>query len=138
MIELRGSQLNSPETEVAIAFFDRYRRDFDSNDWKAFTAHFHEPFVTVRSDGSVHFLPSRVEAEKFFQTVADNWQREGYDRFSTTNYAVMPIGKFSLLATFDWEMLRQDGSLVRKWRQSYQLISVERQWKVLASTFHAT
>jgi hypothetical protein len=130
--------LNSAETQEAIAFFDQYRRDFDRSDWKAFRAHFHEPFVTVRGDGSVHFLPSHIEIEEFFQTVANNWRREGYNRFSTSNYAVVPLGKFSLLASFDWEMLREDGSLIRKWRQSYQLVSIERQRRVLASTFHAT
>jgi hypothetical protein len=43
-----------------------------------------------------------------------------------------------LLVTLDWHMLRGDGSLIRRWRQSYQVILVAQEWQVLTSTFHAT
>jgi hypothetical protein len=110
--------------------------EFDKTNWMTFTSLFHEPFVTVRGDGGVKLFQSRGETRKFFETVADAWRREGYHRFTTTNFEVMPMGRLSRLVTFDWEMLRADGSLLRKWRQSYQLILIQSEWKVLSSTFH--
>jgi hypothetical protein len=50
--------------------------------------------------------------------------------------AVVPIGALSALATMDWEMLREDGTVIRRWRQSYNLLRVETEWRILASTFH--
>jgi hypothetical protein len=123
--------------DQARDFFDRYRREFDSSNLEAFASLFHAPFMTVRGDGSVHHLQSHEEAQQFFKTVAAVWRDEGHGRFSTANFEVMPLGKFSSLVTFDWEMLRQDGSLVKEWRQSYQLIAVRQDWTVLVSTFHA-
>jgi hypothetical protein len=121
----------------ARVFFDHYHREFDKPDWEAFSLFFHEPFMTVRGDGSVYLLKTQSDTRQFFETVAAAWRREGYERFSTANFESMPLGKYGLLATFDWEMLRQDGSIMKRWRQSYQLIAVRQDWKVLASTFHA-
>src|SRR5262245_17631214 len=128
--------MKNPAFEEAIAFFERYRMEFDKANWMTFTSLFLEPFVTVRGDGSVKLFQSRGETRKFFETVADAWRGEGYHRFTTTNFEVMPMGRLSRLVTFDWEMLRADGSLLRKWRQSYQLILIQSEWKVLSSTFH--
>ena len=122
--------MNASLTEEVMAFFERYRTGFDDAHWGSFTSLLHEPFVTVRGDGSVKFLESRAEARQFFETVANTWRGEGYDRFATSNFEAMPMGRLSRLVTFDWEMLRADGSLLRKWRQSYQLILVQHEWKV--------
>lgn len=129
--------MNGPEFEEAVAFFEQYKNDFDNANWVSFASLLHEPFVSVRGDGSVKFCASRGEAQSFFENVADTWRRESYDRFRTSKLEVMIMGKFSRLVTFDWEMLRADGSVLRKWRQSYQLIATENAWKVLGSTFHA-
>jgi len=124
-------------TQEATTFFEAYGREFDNCDWVAFTALLHEPFMTVRGDGSVHLLKSRAEARQFFENVSSVWRQEGYIQCVTSNYEVMMLGRFSRLVTFDWELVRKDGTVLRKWRQSYQLISVLQEWKVLGSTFHA-
>jgi hypothetical protein len=38
--------------------------------------------------------------------------------------------------TVDWELLRADDSVIRKWRQSYNLVRVDGGWQILVSTFH--
>jgi DNA-binding response OmpR family regulator len=99
---------------------------------------YHEPCLSVRADGSVRCLQTRDEARRFFEGVSTAWRREEYERFETSDLEVVPIGQRCLLVTLDWHMLRGDGSLIRRWRQSYQLIMVAQDWQVLTSTFHAT
>jgi hypothetical protein len=130
--------MHNQPTQDMKGFFERYGRDFDNRDWMAFTALLHEPFFTVRGDGSVHFLPSRDAARTFFENVSNVWRQEGYERCVTNNYEMMVLGRYSQLATFDWELLRKDETVIRKWRQSYQLIFIQQEWKVLGSTFHGT
>jgi hypothetical protein len=36
----------------------------------------------------------------------------------------------------DWELRRGDGSLIREWRQSYNVVRVGKGWQILLSTFH--
>jgi hypothetical protein len=123
--------------EEAARFFARYRAEFDNANWPGFASLFHEPCLTVRGDGTVRYLNSRAEAAPFFKTVADAWRREGYFRFTTSNFDVVPIGRNGMLVTFDWEMLDKDDRLIRKWRQSYQLVRAGGSLQVLTSMFHA-
>ena len=39
-------------------------------------------------------------------------------------------------STMDWEMRREDGTAIRRWRQSYNLVAVDGRWRILASTIH--
>lgn len=127
----------SPSEEQVAAFFERYATAFDRRDWPVFVSLLHEPLLTVRSDGSVRCLRSHGEARHFFEEVASGWRDEGYHRFVASNLEVLPLGNRSLLVTLNWEMLRENGTPVKVWRQSYQLLKVENEWKVLAFTYHA-
>ncbi len=46
------------------------------------------------------------------------------------------MGGRSALGTVTWELLREDGSVLRAWRQSYNLARVEGGRQVFASTYH--
>lgn len=123
------------ETEV-YAFLDLYRREFDSADGTRIAKLYHAPCVSVRGDASIHCLQSTEKVTHFFQSVADAYRREGYRSSRFSNVDVLAIGGRSALATLDWEMLRADGSVVRKWRQSYNLVRAGIEWQILLSTFH--
>ena len=118
------------------AFLDKYLDAFDSIDGQRIAALFHIPAVTMRGDGSIHSLQSRQELASFFQGVADTYQKDGYAGGRFEELQVSPIGGRSALATLDWVMLRRDGSFIRKWRQSYNLVRVDSGWQILVSTFH--
>src|SRR5262245_59571165 len=126
--------------EQVRRFFETYANTFDSisiDGAAAFVQLYHAPSVTVFRDGSVHCLQSREEQQAFFQKVADGYYREGYRGGGPfTNLDVVAIGTRSALATMDWELLREDKTVIRRWRQSYNLLRVGTEWRVLAGTFH--
>ncbi len=118
------------------AFFEAYSKAFESIDGNRIAALYHMPTVTMRGDASIHCLQSREELARFFQGVADTYFRDGYRSGSFKNLQVVPIGERSALATMDWELRRGDGSLIREWRQSYNVVRVGNGWQILVSTFH--
>jgi hypothetical protein len=122
----------------AIEFFERYRTEFDSCRWTEFTSLFHEPCLTVRGDGTVRYLNSHEDAAPFFESVAQTWREEGYHRFATENFEVLPIGRTGILVTFDWIMLGEADVEIRRWRQSYQLVRIQERIQVLTSMFHGS
>ena len=124
--------------DEARIFLEDYNRAFASIRGDRIAALYHEPCITVRGDGSVHVLQSRAELALFFQGVADTYHRDGYRNGRFSGLEVAPIGERSALITLDWEMLREDGSLIRQWRQSYNLVRVGAEWQILASIFHLT
>ncbi|MBI3029903.1 MAG: DUF4440 domain-containing protein [Candidatus Rokubacteria bacterium] len=123
-------------TEEVSAFLKEYMEAFGSFSGARIAALYYTPCVTLRADGSIHCLQSRLDIERFFQGVADAYYRDGYRSSRFTNLDVVPIGGRSTLATVTWELLREDGSVLRQWRQSYNLVRVEKGWQILASTFH--
>jgi hypothetical protein len=54
----------------------------------------------------------------------------------TKDLDVVPMGGRSVLGIVTWELLREEGSVLRQWRQSYNLVRVEAGWQILASTYH--
>ncbi len=124
-------------TEVK-AFFVQYNEVFATFDGKQVAALYYMPTVTMRGDGSIECLRSQEDLAAFFQGVIDTYRNDGYAGSNPKNLEILPIGDLSALATMDWEMLRQDGSLIRTWRQSYNVIRTPAGWRILVSTFHVT
>lgn len=117
-------------------FFKRYNDAFLAIDGNRIAALYYMPTLTMRGDGSIHCLQSREELARFFQGVADGYYRDGWRGGDFKDLQVTPIGGRSALATLGWEMRRADGSLIREWRQSYNLVRIGSGWQILVSTFH--
>ena len=118
-------------------FLDDYTRAFDAREAVAIAMLYHVPSVTMRGDGSAQCFQSRGELQQFFQGVADGYHQEanlGPGRYH--GLTIQPIGARSVLVTLEWEMVRTDGSIVREWRQSYNLVRVDGRWQIFVSTFH--
>jgi hypothetical protein len=125
-------------TEELSLFFEQYNQAFASIDGERIAALYHAPTVTMRADGSIHCLQAREELARFFRGVAESYRREGYRNGRFKNLQIVPIGGRSALATMDWELLRGDGSVIRQWRQSYNIVRVGTAWRILVSTFHVS
>lgn len=134
MIELQPTDAVYQELD---GFFNEYSRSFDAKEWDAFAANYHEPALSIRGDGSHMLLPERTSAKEFFKSVASNWSDDGYTFFTTRDRQIHRLGTLCAMVTFVWEMRRQDGSLVREWRQSYEVVRRTDRWQVIMSTFHA-
>ena len=119
-----------------IDFFKRYQFEFEQQNWLNFAALFYEPAMSVRADGSVMLIPTHAEGARLYESVASAWRAQGYARFETEEFEVLDLGQDSRLVSFDWLMLSQHGELIRRWRQSYQLIRTQGAWQVFTSTFH--
>jgi hypothetical protein len=126
----------TPLVDEARIFLELYGREFDSADGTRIAELYHAPCVSMRGDGSIHSFQSQEELARFFQGVADAYRRDGYRTGRFSHLEVVPIGARSALVTVDWELLRADESVIRKWRQSYNLVRTGNGWQILVSTFH--
>ena len=117
-------------------FFNRYNAAFTSADGEKIASLYNAPTVTMRGDGTIHCLQSSDEIAEFFQGISSSYYAEGSRGGIFKNLNVVPIGGCSALTTLDWELWREDDSLIRGWCQSYNVVYVEDEWKILVSTFH--
>ena len=126
---------NSLIVEVT-SFYEAYAEAFHARSGARIADFYCTPCISMRGDASIHWFQSRPETEKFFQGVADTYYEEGLRRSEIKNLEVVSIGGRSLLATMDWVFSRGGGSLLKQWRQSYNLVRINDRWKILLSTFH--
>ena len=132
---------SGPDPPVALldevaGFFDDFVEAFSSFSGARIATRYAVPGVALRGDGSIQCLQSRPEVERFFQAAVDAYHREGCRGIRFKDLDVVPIGGRSALGTVTWELLREDGSVLRQWRQSYNLVRVETGWQILPSTYH--
>ena len=94
------------------------------------------PTVTVRGDGSIHCLQSREEVARFFQGVLDTYRGQGFSGATMHDLVVISNRRSQRLGYHDLKMIRADGSPIREWRQSYNMVRIAEGWRILVSTFH--
>jgi len=121
--------------EIA-GFFDDFVEAFKSFSGARIATRYAVPGIALRADGSVQCLQTREEVERFFQAAVDSYHRDGCRGIRFKDLDVVPMGSRSVLGTVTWELLREEGSALRQWRQSYNLVRVEAGWQILASTYH--
>ena len=119
-----------------VAFFDDFVEAFTSFNGARVAARYLVPGVALRGDGSIHCLQSRAEIDQFFQAALESYYRDGCRGIRFRDLEAVPMGSRSVLGTVTWELLRDDGSVLRHWSQSYNLVRVGTGWQILASTYH--
>ena len=134
----RGDRVDADEPSTqARGFFDRFATAFASFDAAMVAELFATPGVAHRRDGSLVALTAREDVLRYYQAALDNYHRNGCRSCRWLDLEVTPMGSRSMLAAVTWELLREDGSVVSRWRQSYGLSQSEAGPKIFASSMHA-
>lgn len=123
-------------TSEVSNFFSDYTKLFDARDVATIANYYHAPSISMSSDASVRVFQSHQEAREFVQDVAEEYYAEGQRGSRVVDLDVKLMGSKSVLVTLEWQMLREDGSIIRKWSQSYNLVRPTDRWQILASTVH--
>ncbi|KRR10643.1 hypothetical protein CQ12_19435 [Bradyrhizobium jicamae] len=127
----------APALDVEMSvFFHRYNEAFATYDGNQIAELYCVPCITMRGDGSIHCFQSRDEIARFFQGVVDTYRREGAVGGTPHEVVAVPIGERSALASATWKNLRDDGSVARQFRTSYNVVRFAEGWRILATTFH--
>ena len=129
-------QIKRRAGDEVVRFFDRFVEAFRLFSGARVASLYLVPGVALRGDGSIEAVQSRADIERFFQAALDGYYRGGCRAARFRDLEVVPMGGRSVLGTVTWELLGEDGSLVKVWRQSYNLVLLEEGWQVLASTYH--
>ena len=110
-------------TDLARArnYFDCFVAAFATFDGEQVAELFAAPVVALRSDGSRIELPNRGDVVRYYQAALDKYHRDGCRSCRWSELSVTAMGGSALLAAVTWDLLREDGTVVTRWRQSYDL-----------------
>ena len=123
------------EREIS-EFLERYGDAFNRVAADEIAEMYHLPSLTVRGDGSLQVFTDLGDVRDFMETVAMTYYDEGNRASSFDELSVLPAGGQSAVASLRWTLRRDDGTPIREWRQTYNLIRSKNSWQLLLSTFH--
>ena len=122
--------------EAVVKFFDGFVTAFRSFSGEQIAALYLVPNVSVSADGTVGCLQTCQEVGSYFQSVVDSCYGNGCRSCQYKDLDVVRIGSRSALGTVTWELLREDESVLKTWRESYNLVLSSGGLKIFASTDH--
>lgn len=117
-----------------LDFLDTYIRAFSPGSGRRIADLFHTPCLLVRGDQTVHALTSDGQVEAFFQPVAETLWSAGTVTWAVGDVSIEAVGGRNAHVLLTWTPLRADGSAIRSWRQAYDLIQMDGEWRILMST----
>jgi len=118
------------------AYFEMYARTFHES-VERFCDLYEFPSETVRLDGTVQRFYTQRAAEEFFSLAKSRYEVEGCAQWGIRSFTAEDLGPGHARATIDWDMKDSDGTPIRGWRQTYDVIGGPKHWRVRHSTLHA-
>jgi hypothetical protein len=109
---------------------------FASFDGKEIARRYQSPYLALHADGKADCFHSAAEIAAYFQRVVDDYHRDGCRSCRYRDLEVVPLGRRSALATVTWDLLREDGTPLTSWRESYNLTRMGDSLRVVASVDH--
>ena len=98
---------------------------------------FHLPCFFVGSNGSVSLFRSAEDISAFHRPRLKSFQKGGVKKPKTKDFEAVSLGTHSALVSVTWVQHREDDSIERTWRHSYNAVKTGAGWKILVSTFQA-
>ena len=125
------------EPDVVKRFFESYQSTWvATRDGKQIASFYHAPCLSLRGDGTLVCFSTVDEVTEFFQSAADAYYRQGWERIAFQGLSTELLGSRSAFATMTWQAWKADGTLAKEWRQSYNLCRLGGTWQIVLSTFH--
>jgi hypothetical protein len=98
---------------------------------------FHFPCIFVGADGSVSLFHAAEDISTFHRPRLESFRKGGVKKSNAKDFEVVGLGTQSALVSVTWEQCREDDSVERTWRHSYNAVKTDAGWKILVSTFQA-
>ena len=122
--------------DQAKVFFDSFVTAFQSFSGEQIAALYCVPSIALHDDGTLGCLRSRADVGHYFQGVVDSYYSAGCRSCRYRDLDVLAMGSRSALGTVTWDLLLADGSVLKTWRESYNLVLGADGFQVFASTDH--
>jgi hypothetical protein len=127
-----------PHSSAVRAFFDEFVEAFRTFDGTEISRRYLTPYVSMHADGTSTLFSSNTAIAEYFQKVVDEYHEQECRSCRYQELAVTPMGTNAALGTVTWELLRENGTIVTSWRESYGVVHSQGKLKAFVSIDHAS
>jgi hypothetical protein len=125
------------ETKELGQFFESLRHTWEVTRDGAKIAEFYQtPCLALRGNGAFVCFQTRADIASFFQAAIDGFYSQGYVRWLMRDFSAQLLGKRGALVTLTWQCFGDQSDTPKEIHQSYNLVLIERTWKIVLSTMH--
>ena len=117
------------------SFFARYAERYMASDVDAISALYEAPLLALREGKAIH-LADRAAVDEHLTELMAAYAASGATRADIARLDVTDMGKSSAFATVHWHVRGADGALLKDFRTTYQLLSLDGSWRILSYTNH--
>ena len=114
-------------------YFEEYGRAHDVLDIKRIVSFFHCPMITIRQ-GKVILLETPEKILEFYTKLVEGFRDIGLKRAVISSFSARAAGGSGAIVDILWSPSRADGSVITRFHQIYNLVSVDGHWKIAVST----
>lgn len=129
--------IESALQQEAKAFFDGFVAAFATFDGELIARRYLSPYSALHVDGSVDVLSTAAEVGGYFQRIVDRYHARGCRACRYADLGIVAVGTRSVFATVRWDLLREDGTTLSSWRESYLLTRAGDRLRIFSSVDHA-
>jgi hypothetical protein len=134
--------MDAPEQEELRTLVERYRAAWErimreTGNVDEVNQFFHLPCIFVGADGSASLFRTGADISAFHRPRLELFRKGGVKKPKTRDLEAVSLGARSALVSVTWELCREDDSIERAWRHSYNALSTAAGWQILVSTFQA-
>jgi hypothetical protein len=92
------------EPDAVKRLFESYQSTWvATRDGKQIASFYHAPCLTLRGDGTFVCFSTVDEVTEFFQSAADTYYRQGWERIAFKDLSTELLGSRSVFATMTWQ-----------------------------------
>ncbi len=126
--------MDKPQQEIRQVF-DDFAGAFATFDGRRVGRLFAAPGIALRQDGSLLGFSTHSDVERYYQTALDSYRNAGCKSCTYADLDIQFLNTSTAVATATWDLVREDGAIVRRWRQAYFMSRIDGAWRIFGSAF---
>ena len=129
--------MTAPVDEPSIRqFWENYSECYMASDLDAVSALYEAPFLAVRENEPIH-LPDREAVRAHITELMAAYRNAGAAEAAIADLQVVRLDGASSIATVRWSARSADGTVLREFTVSYQMLRRPGGWTLLSYTYHS-
>jgi hypothetical protein len=124
-----------PTTDFFEKFIKEYGQAWDNYDLQTILRFYYTPCFIFKS-GTVFANVTEEIKLRYFRDLLEAYRQQGYAKAEIPHSEVKSLGRDSALVTVEWVCKRDDGTVAFDFWDSYHLIHINSEWKILGDTVY--
>lgn len=125
-----------PDSTWINAFFTAFVEDFSAFDGSQIATRYSAPYVAIATTGERRILGSHAEIAQYFDGFLAQYQAQGCRSCGYQDLQISPFSPTQLMASVTWQLFDAQHQIVITWRESYLLLQIDIDWKIVMSIDH--